>query len=216
MNKALELSGKTFGKLTVIKRIPNVRKGTRWLCRCSCGNYVEVDGCHLRNGGVKSCGCILKEQKWNIKHNMSKTRLYEIWRSMKRRCLDKNLINYKNYGGRGIIVCVEWKDDFKNFYEWAIKNGYKENLSIDRKDVNGNYCPENCRWADSLTQANNKRTNVFIEYKGILHTVAEWSRILDIKRTTLEKRLKTKTVKEAFENIVDSNKSHHKTFEEWK
>ena len=147
---------------------------------------------------------------------MSKTRLYEIWHSMKRRCLDKNLINYKNYGGRGIIVCVEWKDDFKNFYEWAIKNGYKENLSIDRIDVNGNYCPENCRWADSFTQANNKRTNVFIEYKGILHTVAEWSRILDIKRTTLEKRLKTKTVKEAFENIVDSNKSHHKTFEEWK
>ena len=104
--------GKTFGRLTVIKRVPNKVKNARWGCICSCGEYVEVDGCHLRNGGVKSCGCILKESKWNKTHGLSNSRIYEIWRGMKKRCDNGN----KNYGGRGITVCNEWKNSFNTFY----------------------------------------------------------------------------------------------------
>lgn len=213
--KIKNLTGKVFFNLTVICRVPNKTKSSRWLCKCSCGNYKEVDSCHLQNGGIKSCGCLLKNNKINKTHGMSKTRLYETWHGMKARCYNKNNINYSNYGGRGIFICSNWLNNFMNFYNWAINNGYKDNLTIDRIDVNGNYCPENCRWITIKKQANNKRTNIIIEYNGKKHTVSEWAEILKIKRCTLEKRLKTKTVREAFEKEIDKNKSHPKTFEEW-
>ena len=204
--KIIDMIGKTFGRLTVIKRVPNKGKNARWGCICSCGEYVEVDGCHLRNGGVKSCGCILKESKWNKTHGLSNSRIYEIWHGMKNRCDNGN----KNYGGRGITVCNEWKNSFDTFYEWALNNGYNETLTIDRIDVNGNYCPENCRWATITEQQNNKRTNVIIEYDGVSHTVSEWAKILNIKRETLFKRLKTKSVEESFTKEINLRKSHKK------
>ena len=204
--KTIDMIGKTCGRLTVIKRVPNKGKNARWGCICSCGEYVEVDGCHLRNGGVKSCGCILKESKWNKTHGLSNSRIYEIWHGMKNRCDNGN----KNYGGRGITVCNEWKNSFDTFYEWALNNGYNETLTIDRIDVNGNYCPENCRWATITEQQNNKRTNVIIEYNGVSHTVSEWAKILNIKGETLFKRLKTKSVEESFTKEINLRKSHKK------
>ena len=204
--KTIDMIGKTCGRLTVIKRVPNKGKNARWGCICSCGEYVEVDGCHLRNGGVKSCGCILKEAKWNKTHGLSNSRIYGIWHGMKRRCDSGN----KNYGGRGIKVCNEWKNSFNTFYEWAINNGYNETLTIDRIDVNGNYCPENCRWVTITEQQNNKRTNVIIEYDCVSHTVSEWAKILNIKRGTLDKRLKTKSVEESFTKDINLRKSHKK------
>ena len=118
-----------------------------------------------------------------------KTRLYRTWRHMKERCLNPNNNRYSLYGGRGITVCEEWARSFNSFFEWAIENGYEENLTIDRIDTNGNYCPENCRWADSLFQQNNKRSNRRITFNGETKTIAEWSRITGIKSRTLLYRL---------------------------
>lgn len=120
---------------------------------------------------------------------MRNTRLYNIWRSMRQRCGNEKNINYKNYGGIGIQVCHEW-NKFQTFAEWALNAGYKENLTIDRIDVKGNYCPENCRWVSYKIQGNNKNNNRLIEFNGEIHTLSEWSEIVGIKPSTLWKRLK--------------------------
>lgn len=123
-----------------------------------------------------------------MKHGLSGTRINQIHRAMKRRCLNPNCYEYKDYGGRGITICDEWME-FKPFYEWAMKNGYSDNLTIDRIDNNGNYEPNNCRWADWYMQANNTRTNRFLTYNGKTQTVAEWARELNISPKTLENRV---------------------------
>ena len=125
----------------------------------------------------------------HFKHGKGKTRLYHIWKSMRQRCTNPKCINYHNYGGRGITVCTKW-DDFIRFEIWAIKSGYKDNLTIDRIDLNGNYCPENCRWVTYKIQNNNKRGNRLIEFNGEIHTLSEWSDIVGIEMPTLWGRLK--------------------------
>ena len=112
-----------------------------------------------------------------------------IWRAMKERCYNSKCEAYHNYGGRGIIVCDEWLHNFKAFYDWSITNGYRDDLTIDRIDVNGNYEPSNCRWVTRLTQANNQRTNHLITYKGETHTMAEWAKIKHISYGALRQRL---------------------------
>lgn len=109
---------------------------------------------------------------------------------MKKRCYLSSNHNFINYGGRGICMCDEWKDSFSTFYSWAIENGYKEGLSIDRIDVDGNYCPENCRWANSKTQANNRTSNKYLEINGETHTLAEWAERFGVSRSTMSSRLK--------------------------
>jgi hypothetical protein len=128
--------------------------------------------------------------KGNYKHGMRHTRIYNIWRSMRQRCSNPNCINYHNYGGKGITVCDEWNDSFELFYEWAKKSGYKDGLTLDRKDADGNYEPSNCRWATQKEQQNNRTNNRLIEFQGETHTLGEWSTITGIKLATIWNRLK--------------------------
>ena len=174
MAKLNDLTGKKFGKLQVIKR--SNRKGAYWICKCDCGNISEVYSSNLISGRTVSCGCYLNEirKTQRTTHGDSKSRLYNIWTLMKKRCSDKNCKAYQNYGGRGISVCPEWKNDFESFKNWAINNGYSSGLTIDRIDNNGNYEPSNCRWADVKTQNNNNRMNVKVTINGETKTLAQW------------------------------------------
>lgn len=160
MNKFNDLIGKKFGRLTVIKRLgKNKANNIQWLCKCDCGNEKILTTAELNRGRTQSCGCLAKDLliERNKKHGLTKTRLYSIYCGMKTRCLNKNAPAYKYYGERGISICDEWLDDFKNFYDWAKTNGYKRNLTLDRKDNNGNYNPLNCHWVTYAAQAQNRR-----------------------------------------------------------
>lgn len=192
MCKKLDLTGQRFGRWTVIKENGRAKdKKILWHCVCDCGSEKDVPGSCLVNGDSKSCGCynIEKIIERSTKHGKTNTKLYNVWKSMKQRCNDKNCNAYLYYGGRGIKVCDEWNESFEAFYEWSIKNGYKEGLSIDRIDVNGNYCPKNCKWSTWEEQANNKRGNRVVSYNGENYTIAELSRISGIKYRTIIDRL---------------------------
>ena len=187
----IDLTGQRFGRLVAMYRVPGFTKDTRWHCRCDCGNEVSIRRLTLRNGTATSCECYHNEIAGeNFKtHGLSGTRLHHIWEGMKHRCYLKNDVGFHKYGGRGIKICDEWKSDFKAFYEWSMLNGYEENLTIDRIDCDGDYSPENCRWVDIVTQANNTRANRRIECRGEIHTLAEWPRISGIKSATIKERL---------------------------
>lgn len=176
--KQTEMVGKKFGNLEVLRFSHRNKKGDSfWECSCSCGQNSVVRGTDLKNGHTRSCGCIQRKtaSKINRSHGMSETRLYFVWNAMRERCANPNAKAYPNYGGRGISVCDEWKNSFSAFYEWAISNGYSDDLTIDRIDVNGNYEPSNCRWATQKEQANNKRNNRLITYNGKTQTMQQWA-----------------------------------------
>ena len=208
-NKLIDLTNQRFGRLVVIERteIGNAKR-PKWLCKCDCGSYKVVSSAHLRHGDTRSCGCLRREEvsrrsaaiarrigKNNKTHGMRGTRLYYIWCGIKRRCLNPNSKPYDRYGGRGITICDEWKNDFMNFYNWAMANGYQENLTIDREDNNGNYEPSNCRWVTMKVQANNRRKAKYssrthcLEFNGEIHSLMEWSRITGINYGTLQRRM---------------------------
>jgi hypothetical protein len=159
----LHLEGERYGKLVVMEEAESIYSKTgkmirRWKCKCDCGNITIVRHGDLRNGSTVSCGCYNYEKESAAKtHGYSRTKLGNVFEGMKQRCNNPKNKNYEKYGGRGIKICTEWLNDPKKFFDWAIKNGYKEGLSIDRIDVNGNYEPDNCRWADNEAQCLNQR-----------------------------------------------------------
>lgn len=190
--KREDLTGERFGRLTVLEYDHNnPYRAPYWRCLCDCGNEIMVRGSELKSGNVKSCGCYHRDVMGEIHttHGMSSTSLYRVWRHIKERCNNPNSQEYRNYGGRGIFICDEWYD-FENFRDWALSNGYNPKLSIDRIDNNDGYYPENCRWADAITQGNNRRVNRYITCGDESHTIAEWARIFGISYDTLWTRIK--------------------------
>lgn len=191
-----DLTGHVFGKLTVIEFSRDVKSGTRnrkyWFCKCECGNTNEIRTDSLTSGKVTSCGCLKKEQERinlakNHRHKMSRTRLYGIWQSMKDRCYNQNVRSYRDYGGRDIKICDEWMVP-DNFFEWALTNGYRDNLTIDRIDNNKNYEPSNCRWSTVEEQSRNRRSNVIVEYSGKEMTLIEVSEKTGLSQKALYAR----------------------------
>ena len=190
--------GKKYGMLTIMsyshrKSYHYFRKNGKeridylyfYKCKCDCGKEKIISINSILNSHTKSCGCL--HTKKVLKHGESNSKLYFIWRGMKERCFNIKNKRYKIYGGRGIKVCDEWIDKENgstNFINWALNNGYQEKLSIDRIDVNGNYCPENCRWVTMKEQANNTRVNIYKEYNGVIKTLSEWSDYIGVKYKT--------------------------------
>lgn len=195
MSKFIDLTGQRFGRLVVIRENGRSKnKKVLWLCQCDCGNQCTVPGDRLKRGDTKSCGCYRRENTGKMfqkyADNEVNPRIYRIWKLIHQRCQGKNSPKFNNYGGRGISICTEWLDDFIAFQTWALANGYDDSLSIDRIDVNGPYSPENCRWTNNLIQCNNKTDNVFLEFCGERHSVADWARIKGIPVHTLYTRLR--------------------------
>jgi len=187
------LVGKKYGRLTVMEFSHKDKWYHRhWKCRCECGNVTTVLEKFLLKGETRSCGCLMEEaRKTNRRtHGLCGTKLYSVWRNMLTRCEYEKGKSYKDYGGRGIKVCKEWHDP-KVFLQWAMENGYREGLEIDRKDTNGDYCPENCRFIPQIDNAHNKRNNRLLTVNGETKTMSEWARETGCNITTILERLKT-------------------------
>lgn len=164
----------------------------RALFQCECGNIKDIHVRAVSCGRTKSCGCLQRAyaKTRTYRHGASESRLYRIWNDMKNRCLNDNYAETNYYKGRGIKICNEWKDDFVVFQDWAIKNGYKDNLSIDRIDGNKGYYPENCRWADAKTQSRNRRSNIAITHNGKTQLLIEWCEELGLPFNTIAMRIR--------------------------
>lgn len=190
----IDITGQKFGRLTAIG-IDDTKKTkkTYWICVCECGTIKSVRSDSLKDGSVVSCGCKKREQeKINLTthydHMQSGTRIYYIWQGMKARCENIHNPRYHNYGGRGIVVCDEWKNNFNSFFKWATENGYSKELTIDRIDVNGNYEPNNCRWADIKVQCNNRTSNIKITIGNATKSLKEWCEIFEVDYAKIHAR----------------------------
>lgn len=193
MAKAINIAGQRFGRLTVIERVESPRAQAQWRCVCDCGKETVVRSQDSRNGHTKSCGCYGLEVSVShtpsfSTHKESRSRLYRVWIGMKGRCNNCKNKAYSYYGGRGIKVCQDWDESYALFRDWALANKYQENLTIDRIDVNGNYCPENCRWVSMKVQMNNTRANRRITLNGETKTMAEWSESTGLSYETIRNR----------------------------
>ncbi len=190
-----DLTGQRFGRLTVIEFVPTDKKSSYWKCKCDCGSLTTVRADALLESKTLSCGCIKKEQgRKNLtkhhSHLQSGKRIYHEWQNIKARCLNTNNKSYYRYGGRGITICDEWKDDFQAFYDWAMSHGYKDDLTIDRIDNNKGYNPENCRWVDLMAQNRNRRSNVMVEYNGQKICLTDAAKLSGIAPKTALRRYK--------------------------
>jgi hypothetical protein len=187
----IDLTGQKFGRLTVIKRIENgLCNRTRWCCKCDCGNEVGVFSRGLISGQTNSCGCYKRQRISETKktHGMRDEKIYQIWKAIKGRCYNKNNHAYYLYGERGIAVCDRWRNSFESFLE-DMGNSYSEGLTIERIDVNGNYEPQNCKWATRDEQQNNKRNNHYLTYNGKTQTMKQWADELGVNYGNLRARI---------------------------
>ncbi len=196
-----DITGQRFGRIVALLPIEE-RKDSKiqWKCICDCGNTPTICGKSLRTGNTNSCGCLQKEKARkniikfleegnspNIIHGMAGTRIYQIWKNIHRRCDKKGSTHYERYGGRGITYDIRWKS-FEKFYE-DMKEGYSDELTIDRIDNNDNYYKENCRWVDMKEQANNRSSNHHIEWNGEKLNIQQWADRLKIPRVRINSRL---------------------------
>lgn len=191
-NKQRDISGERFNNLIALNfEYRDKNHHHYWKFRCDCSSEFIARKSAVISGNTKRCrNCSLYERrKRATTHGLSKTRLYREWAGIIQRCESERSTSYNRYGALGVSVCEEWHK-FDAFAEWAMSNGYSDELTIDRIDSTGNYEPSNCRWVGNLEQANNKRTNVYIESFGEIHTIAEWARIYGIKYHTLYDRVK--------------------------
>lgn len=192
----VDFTGQKFGRLRVLEKAKEGR--TRWICQCECGNVVTLPCFRLFE--YKSCGCLEKLNRENLGHNnkthgMTNTILYHKYCDMKDRCYNANCSAYKHYGGRGIKVCDEWLESFENFKEWAYKNGYDDTKptyvqTLDRQDVNGDYCPTNCRWVSQKVQANNRTNTIYVEYQDKTYTISALSELYNVEEYFIRRYVK--------------------------
>lgn len=192
MKNFIDLSGQRFGRLLVLNFKERVNKHTIFLCKCDCGKIVESSSNILRVGKKVSCGCYNLEliKKRSITHGLSKHPLFRTWCDMKNRCYFKKHNRYANYGGKGILICKEWLDDFKVFYDWAIESGWEHGLTIDRIKNDKNYEPSNCRWATMKEQNSNRTTCKYLTFNGKTMIITQWAQKLNLSYSTLNRRLK--------------------------
>lgn len=156
MQNFKDLTGQRFGRLTVVKKAPNIEGRTAWECLCDCGNTCVSRTQYLIQGTKKSCGCLKHENKATLTHGKSKERIHKEWRGILHRCKNPSASHWENYGGRGITVCDEWKTDFMAFYNWSMGNGYTDDLTLDRIDNDKGYSPDNCRWVTHMENCHNR------------------------------------------------------------
>lgn len=190
MPKYQDLTGRKFGELTALRidwEKTKASHSTYWICKCSCGSEKSYIASNLTRNHTTSCGCKTNSMKHKT-HGMSNTRIYKIWLGIKKRCYAPYTPHYDYYGGRGISMCAEWRGDFQKFYEWSVANGYTDSLTIDRIDVNGDYSPNNCRWATIEQQAHNKRNLLYAKVNGIEKSLCEWSETYHIPLNALRLR----------------------------
>lgn len=185
--KKVDLTGERFGKLLVLSKGENKGKNTSWKCVCDCGTIRDYLTYNLTAGKSNSCGCqrIESLSKAFTTHGETGTRLYNIFKGMSQRCYNQNNPAYIYYGNKGVKICQEWKNDFLIFKEWAEKNGYNDEKSIDRIDASGNYEPDNCRWVSMQKQQNNKLNSAFVIINEEKLTIAEWAEINNTNKYTL-------------------------------
>ena len=194
------LQGKKYGRLTVLYRDKShfgCGEHTYWVCRCDCGRITKVRPDALKSGTVVSCGCYHSEissdiaSKINFKHGLSRSRLFGIWKNIQTRCYNQKSPAFSNYGGRGISMCEEWKNDFLSFFLWSTNNGYEPGLEIDRIDNDGPYAPRNCRWITRKENCRNRRNNYQVEINGVIYqSAAEAAEKLNIFSSSLNNQIK--------------------------
>lgn len=190
-----EIIGKKFNRLTILRFSHKDKWNDKMFeCECECGNKIIAIGSHVKNGKIKSCGCLRRDKAKQTKHGLCYSRIYRVWAGLKDKCSNKNNINYVYYGARGIKIYKEWNDSFESFYQWAINNGHKEEIltnginkwTIDRIDNNGNYEPSNCRWVDMNQQSKNKRNSILVKFNNEVKTIKEWRICLGYKTNRFE------------------------------
>lgn len=201
----VDLTGQRFGSLLVLgfSHVDKTRSAN-WFCRCDCGKEIVLKGNNLRMGNTRSCECLARKAVGDRSrtHGECKSRLYRIWSALHSRCTNDHIEDtFKNYGGRGIQVCDDWKT-YETFREWALASGYEDGLSIDRIDVNGNYEPSNCRWATQREQCRNRRNTLWVEFNGYKKPLAEWCDELNLPYRVVYARMKKMSFEDAIKKPI--------------